>query len=92
MIGLKAAELLVTSCVYDIWPDSKILEKFPSDSSEQQALITAIQNDDGYNWGYAPADLFLHYHSKTLCVGLSFNLFHFSILCLKVQPCSLGGP
>ncbi|XP_004307333.1 PREDICTED: pullulanase 1, chloroplastic-like [Fragaria vesca subsp. vesca] len=34
--------------------DSKILEKFPSDSSEQQALITAIQNDDGYNWGYNP--------------------------------------
>ncbi|XP_050385000.1 pullulanase 1, chloroplastic isoform X1 [Argentina anserina] len=34
--------------------DSQTLEKFPPDSSEQQALITAIQNDDGYNWGYNP--------------------------------------
>ncbi|KAM1161934.1 hypothetical protein ACFX13_001081 [Malus domestica] len=34
--------------------DFKILEKFAPDSDEQQALITAIQNDDGYNWGYNP--------------------------------------
>ncbi|KAI5346028.1 hypothetical protein L3X38_013907 [Prunus dulcis] len=34
--------------------DPEVLEKFPSDSDEQQALITAIQNDDGYNWGYNP--------------------------------------
>ncbi|XP_035548009.1 pullulanase 1, chloroplastic isoform X3 [Juglans regia] len=34
--------------------DTKILEQLPPDSDEQQALITAIQNDDGYNWGYNP--------------------------------------
>jgi len=28
-----------------------VLESFPPDSDEQQALITAIQNIDGYNWG-----------------------------------------
>ncbi|KAM6600703.1 hypothetical protein CsatA_020312 [Cannabis sativa] len=34
--------------------DTEILEKFSPDSAEQQALITAIQNSDGYNWGYNP--------------------------------------
>ncbi|XP_022765473.1 pullulanase 1, chloroplastic isoform X2 [Durio zibethinus] len=34
--------------------DSKILEKLPPDSAEQQLQITAIQNDDAYNWGYNP--------------------------------------
>ncbi|KAL0349392.1 UNVERIFIED_CONTAM: Pullulanase 1, chloroplastic [Sesamum angustifolium] len=31
-----------------------MLESFPPDSEEQQACITAIQNADGYNWGYNP--------------------------------------
>ncbi|KAB2031451.1 hypothetical protein ES319_D05G305600v1 [Gossypium barbadense] len=34
--------------------DSKILEKLPPDSAEQQEKITAIQDDDAYNWGYNP--------------------------------------
>ncbi|GAB2276821.1 Pullulanase 1, chloroplastic [Dionaea muscipula] len=34
--------------------DTKVLEKLPPDSEEQQAQITAIQNEDGYNWGYDP--------------------------------------
>ncbi|XP_021690510.2 pullulanase 1, chloroplastic isoform X2 [Hevea brasiliensis] len=34
--------------------DNNMLEKLPPDSVEQQAHITAIQNDDGYNWGYNP--------------------------------------
>ncbi|KAF3434074.1 hypothetical protein FNV43_RR25177 [Rhamnella rubrinervis] len=34
--------------------DAETLEKFSPDSSQQQALITAVQNDDGYNWGYNP--------------------------------------
>ncbi|KAG6669765.1 pullulanase 1, chloroplastic isoform X1 [Carya illinoinensis] len=34
--------------------DTKMLEQLPPDSDEQQALITEIQNDDGYNWGYNP--------------------------------------
>ncbi|KAB1211035.1 Pullulanase 1, chloroplastic, partial [Morella rubra] len=34
--------------------DTEMLEKLPPDSDEQQALVTATQNDDGYNWGYNP--------------------------------------
>ncbi|KAM7268571.1 hypothetical protein ACFE04_010737 [Oxalis oulophora] len=34
--------------------DFEMLEKFPPDSSEQQAQITAIKDDDGFNWGYNP--------------------------------------
>ncbi|XP_011024341.1 PREDICTED: pullulanase 1, chloroplastic isoform X2 [Populus euphratica] len=34
--------------------DSTVLEKLPPDSTEQQAQITLIQDDDGYNWGYNP--------------------------------------
>ncbi|KAL9252252.1 Pullulanase 1, chloroplastic-like protein [Drosera capensis] len=31
-----------------------VLEKLPLDSRDQQAQITAIQNEDAYNWGYDP--------------------------------------
>jgi hypothetical protein len=31
--------------------DTSVPESFPPDSDQQQALITAIQNFDGYNWG-----------------------------------------
>ncbi|WJX18749.1 Pullulanase 1, chloroplastic [Trifolium repens] len=34
--------------------DTSVPESFPPDSDQQQALITAIQNFDGYNWGYNP--------------------------------------
>uniref|UniRef100_A0A6N2M3E6 Glycosyl hydrolase family 13 catalytic domain-containing protein n=1 Tax=Salix viminalis TaxID=40686 RepID=A0A6N2M3E6_SALVM len=34
--------------------DSTVLEKLLPDSIEQQAQITLIQDDDGYNWGYNP--------------------------------------
>ncbi|KAK7343946.1 hypothetical protein VNO77_13089 [Canavalia gladiata] len=34
--------------------DTSILESLPPDSDQQQALISAIQNLDGYNWGYNP--------------------------------------
>lgn len=34
--------------------DFQILQSFPPDSEEQQAQVTAIQNVDGYNWGYNP--------------------------------------
>ncbi|KAK2440002.1 limit dextrinase [Trifolium repens] len=30
--------------------DTSVLESFPPDSDKQQALITAIQNFDGYSW------------------------------------------
>ncbi|KAI4339263.1 hypothetical protein MLD38_024223 [Melastoma candidum] len=34
--------------------DFRILEELPPDSVEQQAQVTAIQDEDGYNWGYNP--------------------------------------
>ncbi|XP_050209868.1 pullulanase 1, chloroplastic [Mercurialis annua] len=34
--------------------DDKILESLPPDSVEQQAQIMAVQDKDGYNWGYNP--------------------------------------
>ncbi|MED6109054.1 Pullulanase 1, chloroplastic [Stylosanthes scabra] len=34
--------------------DNSIMESFPPDSDQQQALITAIKDLDGYNWGYNP--------------------------------------
>ncbi|XP_027364893.1 pullulanase 1, chloroplastic isoform X2 [Abrus precatorius] len=34
--------------------DTSILESLPPDSDHQQALIMAIQDIDGYNWGYNP--------------------------------------
>ncbi|XP_057536245.1 pullulanase 1, chloroplastic [Amaranthus tricolor] len=34
--------------------DTDSLEKLPPDSEEQQARITAIRDEDGYNWGYNP--------------------------------------
>lgn len=34
--------------------DTKVLETLPPDSEEQQAQITAIRDEDGYNWGYNP--------------------------------------
>ncbi|KAK9283626.1 hypothetical protein L1049_011876 [Liquidambar formosana] len=34
--------------------DTQMLETLPPDSIEQQAQITAIQDEDGYNWGYNP--------------------------------------
>ncbi|XP_048231440.1 pullulanase 1, chloroplastic isoform X2 [Ricinus communis] len=34
--------------------DNKMLETLLPDSIEQQAQITAVQDNDGYNWGYNP--------------------------------------
>lgn len=34
--------------------DTQLLESLPPDSVEQQEYITAIKNEDGYNWGYNP--------------------------------------
>ncbi|MCO5576819.1 hypothetical protein L7F22_030639, partial [Adiantum nelumboides] len=36
--------------------DSRKLAAFPPDSDEQQAAVVAIQNEDGYNWGYDPVN------------------------------------
>ncbi|CAM6125988.1 unnamed protein product [Calypogeia fissa] len=32
------------------------LSKMPPDSEEQQAAVVAIQDEDGYNWGYDPVN------------------------------------
>ena len=34
-----------------VFADTNMLEKLPPDSVQQQDLITAIQDNDGYNWG-----------------------------------------
>ncbi|KAH7286181.1 hypothetical protein KP509_33G061600 [Ceratopteris richardii] len=36
--------------------DFKRLESLPPDSDEQQAAVVAIQDEDGYNWGYDPVN------------------------------------
>jgi len=38
-------------------PDPAVLATYPPTSTEQQAAITAVADEDGYNWGYDP----LHY-------------------------------
>jgi len=35
-------------------PDDAELASYPPDSEQQQAAITAIDNEDGFNWGYDP--------------------------------------
>ncbi|XP_038979468.1 pullulanase 1, chloroplastic isoform X2 [Phoenix dactylifera] len=34
--------------------DDGEMAKLPADSDKQQAVVTAIQDEDGYNWGYNP--------------------------------------
>jgi pullulanase-type alpha-1,6-glucosidase len=34
--------------------DDALLASYPPDSEEQQALISAVADDDGFNWGYDP--------------------------------------
>ncbi|KAK4492974.1 hypothetical protein RD792_000301 [Penstemon davidsonii] len=51
-----AVEYYKEAIVYSIarGVDFQMLESFPPDSEEQQAHVTAIQDMDGYNWGYNP--------------------------------------
>ncbi len=37
-----------------IQPDDELLGSFPPDSDQQQAIIAATENQDGFNWGYDP--------------------------------------
>ena len=43
------------------WPeiDYEVLAALPPDSDEQQAIISAVKGEDGFNWGYDP------YHYST---------------------------
>jgi pullulanase-type alpha-1,6-glucosidase len=37
-----------------VQPDDAVLAAYPPDSDQQQAVITAIRDQDGFNWGYDP--------------------------------------
>ncbi|KAI3989576.1 hypothetical protein MKX01_036185, partial [Papaver californicum] len=60
--GLTHVHLLPTFQFADVadekekWKfvDMDRLATFPPDSDEQQAQVTAIQDEDGFNWGYNP--------------------------------------
>ncbi|CAJ1976616.1 unnamed protein product [Sphenostylis stenocarpa] len=51
--GITHVHLLPTFQFAEV-DDQKENWSLPPDSDQQQALITAIQNFDGYNWGYNP--------------------------------------
>lgn len=61
--GLKAVHLLPSFDFATVdedkskWKETEDLSPLPPDSEAQQAAVTAIQADDGFNWGYDP----LHY-------------------------------
>jgi pullulanase len=58
--GLKAVHLLPTFDIASLpkdkstWKATPDLSKLPPDSEEQQAAVKAVQDADGYNWGYDP--------------------------------------
>jgi pullulanase len=58
--GMKAIHILPTFHIASInedktaWQTTPNLSGYPPDSEEQQAAVTAIQNNDAYNWGYDP--------------------------------------
>lgn len=58
--GLKAVHIM-PSFHFDgvnedksTWQSPGNLSQYPADGTEQQAAITEVQNNDGYNWGYNP--------------------------------------
>ena len=58
--GLKAVHLLPTFDIASIpkdkatWRATPDLSKLPPDGEGQQAAVKAVQDQDGYNWGYDP--------------------------------------
>ena len=58
--GLKAVHLMpsmVTGSVNEDktqWQSPGSLSAYPPDGTQQQAAVTAVQNSDGYNFGYDP--------------------------------------
>ncbi len=58
--GLKAVHLLPSFRFASVnedkttWQTTGDLSGFAPDSDQQQAAVTAIQSQDGYNWGYDP--------------------------------------
>jgi pullulanase len=62
--GLKAVHLLPSFHFASInedkttWQTTPDLSVFPPDGQQQQAAVAAIQNADGFNWGYDPVHYF----------------------------------
>src|SRR3984957_6659447 len=62
--GLKAVHLLPSFHFASInedratWLTTPDLSPFPPDGTQQQAAVAAIQNADGFNWGYDPVHFF----------------------------------
>jgi pullulanase len=62
--GLKAVHLLPSFHFASInedkatWLTTPDLSGFPPDGTQQQAAVAAIQNADGFNWGYDPVHFF----------------------------------
>ncbi len=58
--GLKAIHLLPTFHFSGVdedrtrWMNTADLSSYPPDSQAQQSAVAAIQEADGYNWGYSP--------------------------------------
>ena len=58
--GLKAVHILPSFHFASVnedkstWQTTGDLSQFPPDGQQQQAAVSAIQNSDGYNWGYDP--------------------------------------
>ncbi|MDQ2711558.1 MAG: DUF3372 domain-containing protein, partial [Acidobacteriota bacterium] len=62
--GLKAVHLMPTFHIASInedktkWQSPGDLSGYPPDGAQQQAAVTAVQNTDGYNFGYDPVHYF----------------------------------
>lgn len=58
--GLKAVHIMPSFHFASVnedkstWQTTGNLSSYPSDGTQQQAAVTAIQNNDAYNWGYDP--------------------------------------
>ncbi len=62
--GMAAVHLLPTFHFASVnedkatWQDAGDLSAYPPDSTEQQARVAAVEDVDGYNWGYDPVHYF----------------------------------
>jgi len=58
--GLRALHILPSFHIASInedkttWQTPGDLSSYPPDSQQQQAAVTAVQNNDAFNWGYDP--------------------------------------
>jgi len=63
--GLKAVHIMPSFHIGSVnedkttWQSLGDLSQYPPDGNQQQAAVTAIQNTDGYNFGYDPVHYFV---------------------------------